>query len=103
MRKQAIAFTFCVTYQAIKIKQKIGVQPMLITNQTVQDIYADITRKLLPTERLKLATLILNGLTNIDQPFIDDNDTWTEEDQLDIAAFSIQNFSQNNFEEEAIA
>lgn len=61
MVKNAIAFTFCVTYHAIKIKQKSGVQPMLIANQTVQDVYADITRKLPPTERLQLATLILNG------------------------------------------
>ncbi len=76
---------------------------MLTANQIVQDIYADITRKLPPTERLQLAALILNGLTNLDKNIIDDSDTWTEEAQLEIAAFSMQNFTQNNFEEEAIA
>ncbi len=56
-----------------------------------------------PTARLQLAALILNGLTNLDKNIIDDSDTWTEEDQLEIAAFSRQNFTQNTFEEEAIS
>jgi len=76
---------------------------MLTTNQTVQDVYVEITRKLPPTERLQLAALILNGLTNLDKNIIDDSATWTEEDQLEIATSSMQNFTQNTFEDKAIA
>jgi hypothetical protein len=103
MEKKAIAFTTCETYHLIKTKQNTGVQTMLIVNQSVQEVYIEITRKLPPNARLQLAALILNGLTNLDKNIIDDSDTWTEEDQLEIAAFSMQNFTQNIFEEEAIA
>ncbi len=40
MEKSAIAFTTCEIYHLVKIKQKIGVQTMLISNQTIQTDYA---------------------------------------------------------------
>jgi hypothetical protein len=59
--------------------------------KAVQEIYTQVILNLLPTERLQLATLILNGLVKQEATVIDDNsDTWTEQDQLDLAAFSIQ-------------
>jgi hypothetical protein len=58
--------------------------------KAVQEIYTQVIANLLPTERLQLATLILNGLVNQDAAVIDDSDTWTEKDRLDLAAFSLQ-------------
>jgi hypothetical protein len=58
--------------------------------KAVQEIYTQVISNLLPTERLQLATLILNGLVKQDAAVIDDSDTWTEQDQLDLAAFSLQ-------------
>jgi len=40
-------------------------------------------------ERLQLAALILSGLTSLDKNIIDDSDIWIEENQLEIAAFSM--------------
>lgn len=57
---------------------------------TVQEIYIQIISTLPPIERLQLATLILNGLVQQNAVVIDDSDTWTEQDQLDLAAFSLQ-------------
>jgi uncharacterized protein YhjY with autotransporter beta-barrel domain len=58
--------------------------------KAVQEIYTQVISNLLPIERLQLATLILNGLVKQDAAVIDDSDTWTEQDQLDLAAFSLQ-------------
>lgn len=58
--------------------------------KAVQEIYTQVISNLLPTERLQLATLILNGLVKQNVAVIDDSDTWTEQDQLDLAAFSLQ-------------
>lgn len=66
---------------------------MPVASSTIQDVYAYITRILPPTALLQLAALILNGLTQQNQSVVDDSDTWTEQDQLELAAFSLQNFS----------
>ena len=70
--------------------------------KAVQDIYTQVISNLLPTERLQLATLILNGLVKQDVTVIDDSDTWTEQDQLDLAAFSMQYAASTFPEEEGI-
>ncbi|MTJ11951.1 hypothetical protein FJR11_04940 [Anabaena sp. UHCC 0187] len=57
---------------------------------TVQKIYTDIVRILPPADRLRLATLILNDLVQHDNSVIDQSDTWTEQDQLDLVNFSLQ-------------
>jgi hypothetical protein len=57
---------------------------------TAQEIYIKVIRTLPPSERLRLATLILNDLVQQDSSVIDISDTWTEEDQLDITNFSLQ-------------
>jgi len=70
--------------------------------KAVQEIYTQVISNLLPTERLQLATLILNGLVNQDAAVIDDSDTWTEHDQLDLAAFSLQYAATALLEDEEI-
>jgi|NOAtaT_7_FD_contig_51_4882407_length_323_multi_1_in_0_out_0_1 hypothetical protein len=70
--------------------------------KVVQEIYTQIISNLPPTERLQLATLILNGLVKQNVAVIDDSDTWTEQDQLDLAAFSMQYAVTALFEEEEI-
>jgi len=68
----------------------------------VQEIYTQVISNLPPTERLQLATLILNGLVKQNVAVIDDSDTWTEQDQLDLAAFSMQYAATVLFEDEEI-
>jgi hypothetical protein len=70
--------------------------------KAVQEIYTQVIANLLPTERLQLATLILNGLVKQDAAVIDDSDTWTEQDQLDLAAFSLQYAATALLEDEEI-
>jgi hypothetical protein len=56
---------------------------------TIHEIYRQVIATLPSAERLQLATLILNGLVKQDYE-IDDSDTWTDQDQLDFTAFSLQ-------------
>ncbi|MEH2457961.1 hypothetical protein [Nostoc sp.] len=55
-----------------------------------QKIYSQVVCNLSPTEQLRLATLILNELVQQNLSIIDQSDTWTEQDQLDLASFSSQ-------------
>ena len=57
---------------------------------TIQEIYTQVIRTLSPAERLRLATLILNDLVQQNAAVVDQSDTWTEQDRLDLAAFSLQ-------------
>ncbi|NJK66196.1 MAG: hypothetical protein HC789_17930 [Microcoleus sp. CSU_2_2] len=56
---------------------------------TAQEIYTQVVRGLSPTERLRLATLILNELVGQQLPLVDRSDTWTEEDRIDLVNFSL--------------
>lgn len=55
----------------------------------VQGIYNDFVKSLPPTDRLSLATLILNGLVQQNVSIINEQDYWTEEDEADILKFSL--------------
>ena len=59
---------------------------------SAQEIYAKTVRSLSPTERLRLAALILNELIGRATPVVpvDDSDVWTDEDQQDLASFSLR-------------
>jgi hypothetical protein len=58
---------------------------------TAQEVYNQVVRNLSSGERLRLATIILNELVGQQQlPSIDQNDTWTQEDQIDLVNFSLQ-------------
>lgn len=57
---------------------------------TAQEVYSQVIRTLSPNERLRLATLILNELVQQNISGIDQGDTWIEQDQFDLANFSLQ-------------
>ncbi|MEH2425369.1 MAG: hypothetical protein V7K48_32040 [Nostoc sp.] len=59
-------------------------------SSTDQEIYSQVVCNLSSTERLGLATLILNELVEQNLSIIDQSDTWTEQDQLDLASFSLE-------------
>jgi hypothetical protein len=59
-------------------------------DQTIQEIYQNIVGNFSVNDRLRLAVLILNDLTQQNVAFIDSSDTWTEQDQLDLTSFSLQ-------------
>jgi hypothetical protein len=62
----------------------------LIMSNTAQEIYSQVVCNLSPTERLRLATLILNELVEQNLSIIDQSDTWTEQDQHDLTSFSLE-------------
>ena len=70
---------------------------------TIEEIYTQVIRNLPPTERLRLATIILNDLVQQNLPVIDQSDTWIEEDIVDITTFSLQYANTVFSEDEEIA
>ncbi|MBD1926415.1 hypothetical protein H6F74_09155 [Trichocoleus sp. FACHB-90] len=70
---------------------------------TIQEIYTQVIRTLSPTERLRLATLILNDLVQHNGDVVDQSDTWTEQDQLDLVGFSLQYAATGDPEGEELA
>lgn len=56
---------------------------------TAQDVFAETVRALPPAERLRLAALILNDLTQSNLSVVDSGETWSEQDQSDLTAFSL--------------
>jgi hypothetical protein len=64
---------------------------------TAQEVYNQVVCHLSSGERLRLATIILNQLVGQQQqPSIDQSDTWTEEDQIDLVNFSL-NYAAKTF------
>lgn len=57
---------------------------------SAQEVYIQVVRTLPPTERLRLATLILNELVEQNSSVIDQSDCWTDGDINDINNFSLQ-------------
>ena len=51
---------------------------------SAQELYTQTVRNLPPTERLKLATLILNGLVDQASSNIEESETWTEQAQNEL-------------------
>jgi hypothetical protein len=58
---------------------------------TAKEVYAETIRDLPSSERLRLATLILEDLAESAAPALDYSDAWTEEDLQDLVAFSERN------------
>jgi hypothetical protein len=54
-----------------------------------EEIYASVIQALSPTDRLQLATLILDGLKQ-NVSVIDTSENWTEQDRSDVNNFSLQ-------------
>ena len=51
---------------------------------------ASVALNLPPSERLRLAALILQDLAQSEVAVVDRSDTWTEQDQRDLTTFSLQ-------------
>lgn len=60
------------------------------TDKIIQEIYQNIVATLPLSDRLRLAALILNDLTQQNVAVIDASNTWTEQDQLELTSFSLQ-------------
>ncbi|MEY4520395.1 MAG: hypothetical protein RLZZ499_2995 [Cyanobacteriota bacterium] len=60
------------------------------TDKTIKEIYQNIVATLPSSDRLRLAALILNDLTQQNVAVIDASNTWTEQDQLELTSFSLQ-------------
>ncbi|NMG18443.1 hypothetical protein [Brasilonema bromeliae] len=63
---------------------------MPTTDQSIQEVYRYVVDTLSLSERLRLAALILNDLTQQNITVIDSSDTWSESDQLELTTFSLQ-------------
>ncbi|MFM6060226.1 MAG: hypothetical protein ACKPBT_19235 [Microcystis aeruginosa] len=64
---------------------------------TAQEVYNQVVCHLSSGERLRLATIILNELVGQQQqPSLDQSDTWTEEDEIDLVNFSL-NYAAKTF------
>ena len=57
---------------------------------TAQEVFTDTVRALPPTERLRLAALILEDLAQAEMIVVDSSSLWNEQDQRDLTAFSLQ-------------
>ncbi len=60
------------------------------TDQTIEDIYQKVISPLSIRDRIQLAALILNSITEKNLEVVESSDTWTEQDQLDLTSFSLQ-------------
>jgi hypothetical protein len=68
---------------------------------TAQEIYDATVRGLSPEERLRLAALILNDLTQQDVTKLEGfSDSWSEEDMRDLTRYSLQRANDAYPEEE---
>jgi hypothetical protein len=68
-------------------RQKWGETYMALT---AQEVFTETVRDLPPSERLRLAALILQDLAQSEVAVVDRSDTWTEQDQRDVTTFSLQ-------------
>ena len=57
---------------------------------TAQTVFTEIVHTLPPSERLRLAALILQDLTQSEVTGVDSSNTWNEQDQSDLTAFSLK-------------
>ena len=57
---------------------------------TAEEVFAEALRTLSPSERLRLAALILDGLSEANLVIVDDSDTWSDQDKGELTAFSLQ-------------
>ena len=67
---------------------------------TIEEIYDEAIKPLPPSERFRLATLILNGIPP--QSVVDVGDTWNEQDMRDVAAYSARLIAAEHPEEDNV-
>ena len=66
---------------------------------TAQEIYEQGIKQLPSIEKLRLASLILDQLTQSAAAQVDLSDAWSEQDMSDVAAFSMRHAQQAMGEE----
>ena len=69
---------------------------------TAQEVFTETVRALPPTERLRLAALILQDLAQADVAVVDMSNAWSEQDQSDLTAFSLQHAAKLYPEEDEL-
>jgi hypothetical protein len=69
---------------------------------TAQEVFTETVRSLPPTERLRLAALILQDLAQTDMAVVDANSIWSDQDQRDVTTFSLQHAATLYPEEEEL-
>ena len=69
---------------------------------TAQEVFTETVRSLPPTERLRLAALILQDLAQEDMAVVDVSSVWSEQDQHDLTAFSLQHAAKLYPEEDEL-
>jgi hypothetical protein len=57
---------------------------------TAQEVFTETVRALPPTERLRLAALILDDLARSNLAVIDSDNSWSEQDQSELITFSLK-------------
>jgi len=57
---------------------------------TAQQVFTETIRALPPSERLRLAALILQELAQSDVAVVDRSDAWSEQDRRDLTAVSLK-------------
>ena len=67
---------------------------------TIEEIYNEAIKPLSPSDRFRLATLILNEIPP--QSVVDMRDAWDEEDMRDVAAYSARVFAARYPEEDNV-
>jgi hypothetical protein len=69
---------------------------------TAQEVFTETVRALPPTERLRLAALILQDLAQADMAVVDISSVWSEQDQNDLTTFSLQHAAKLYPEEDEL-
>jgi hypothetical protein len=69
---------------------------------TAQEVFTETIRALPPSERLRLAALILQELAQSDVAVVDRSDAWSEQDQRDLTAVSLKYLAELYPEEQEL-
>ena len=70
---------------------------MMVTQTTAEEVYAQVVKPLPASERLKLATMILNDIPPLS--VIDYSEEWSEEDMRDLSTHTMR-YASESFGEE---
>jgi hypothetical protein len=60
----------------------------MTTKTTAEEVYSQVVKPLPPSERFRLATMILNDISP--RAVVDYSDEWTEEDTRDLTIYSLR-------------
>jgi len=70
----------------------------MMTKMTAEEVYSQVVKPLPPSERFRLAAMILNDISP--RAVVDYSDEWTEEDMRDLTVYSLRYAAQSFGEEE---